>query len=90
MLFRSLLERDKALAADAKHRSAARLPEGMAARDAEAPAVPIASDPRPRGTVGRWAMAVINFFINFLGWLTFLAILIAVGWYLWQRAHGAS
>lgn len=87
---RRLLERDKALAADAKHRSAARLPDGASTRGSEVTSEPSRFEPRTRGGIGRWSMAVINFIINFLGWLTFFAILAGVGWYLWQRAHGAS
>lgn len=84
---RRLLERDKALAADARHgepvrpafaspSSAPRQQEGVAAAQKRAS--------RPV----RWLVIAFAFLIDLLGAVTLFTLLGVAGWYLWGRVHG--
>ena len=80
---RRLLERDKALAADLDETEAKPV----------TPAEPVAQMPAARG---RWARltgalgVAFAVLIDLLGAIAFFGILFAVGWFLWQRAHGLA
>lgn len=83
---RRLLERDKALAADARHRPH----QGdLALRDQGASGEAPPSRRSARHPIWTGIASVFNFLVDFFGWLTLLAILLAAGWYAWQRAHGS-
>ena len=89
---RRLLERDKALAADARSRAKpASSSEFMSPRkisssgrgDAQ-PAVAQSAAPRAAGPL-RWISIVFAFLIDLLGSIAFFTILAAIGWFLWNR-----
>ena len=98
---RRLLERDKALASDARSRAAGQWTEGRSAAKPmpqigqevrrEAPVlpppeiVPITARRFPRPL--RWARIAFAFLIDLLGAITFFTILGAIGWYFWNRMH---
>ena len=101
---RRLLERDKALASDARARAGGASPEikAPAPRDAppdprrEAAPVPAPSvfaAPKPaarRATPLRWAGIAFAFLIDLLGAIAFFMIVGAIGWYLWLRLHAST
>ncbi len=87
---RRLLERDKALAADAARRSqpAARgetgrkRPLAAAFRDRRSP-----TSDRPDVGTRRWLSIAFAFLIDLLGSIAFFSILAAIAWYFWNRLH---
>ena len=94
---RRLLERDKALASDARARTAAKWTEGAGPARGEAKIdgprdnapeakAPVAAAPK-RATPVRWGGIVFAFLIDLLGAITFFMIIGAVGWYFWNRLH---
>ena len=101
---RRLLERDKALASDARARTGAGSSEITAPvrRDAapdprrEAglpPAASLVAAPKPvarRAPPLRWAGIVFAFLIDLLGAIAFFMIVGAIGWYLWLRLHAPT
>ena len=103
---RRLLERDKALASDARARSGAKWTENTAAarRDAAAvvtragptpaPIAPAAAPALPASKRGapplRWVGIAFAFFIDLLGAITFFMIVGAIGWYVWMRMHAPT
>lgn len=100
---RRLLERDKALASDARARTGAKwtegqrrepgrdVPQGSAPVTATARAAPeTAAEVAPapkRSAPLRWSGIVFAFLIDLLGAITFFMIVLAVGWYAWTRMH---
>ncbi len=78
---RRMLERDKALASDAKRQPEPERDDAVALR-----AVSVA---RPRGPL-RWLTIAFAFLIDLLGAVAFFALLAAVGWYAWNRLHAPA
>ena len=82
---RRLLERDKALAADARQRvkppRPGDTPPVARAVATRPPARPPATGPT------RWFVIAFAFLIDLLGSIAFFTILAAIGWYLWTRLH---
>ena len=98
---RRLLERDKALASDARARTGGKWTEGKSAsssgprteqearRETSAgPGPEIAPTPVRRSPRPlRWAGIAFAFLIDLLGAIAFFTILGAIGWYVWNRMH---
>lgn len=88
---RRLLERDKALAADAvsdeSGAPAIRLPSEGAGAAERGPAT--AREPRPAVRMSRWRWLSIGFafLIDLLGSIAFFTILAAIGWVIWNKMH---
>lgn len=84
---RRLLERDKALSADAQ-RNATRPGDIAAANDRTPDHEAVRAAERPATRLLRWAVIAFAFLIDLLGAIAFFTILGAAGWYLWNRMHG--
>lgn len=97
---RRLLERDKALASDAKSRPNAKwtvgkrpggvtepAPQQNQRTATEAPPEPVPSRARRSPGPMRWAGVAFAFLIDLLGAITFFTIIGAIGWFLWNRMH---
>ena len=80
---RRLLERDKALAADARRRPAA----AQRSEPANLPAKVDVPAPRPRRRRFRWLAITFAFVIDLLGSIAFFTLLAMVAWYAWNRLH---
>ena len=101
---RRLLERDKALASDARARAGAGSSEISAPARWDAaldprreaglpPAAFLVAAPKPvarRTPFLRWAGIVFAFLIDLLGAIAFFMIVGAIGWYLWLRLHAPT
>ena len=87
---RRLLERDKALAADAQRRAASATPlVPSSRRSVRTPGsyTPEAvAAPRPRGPL-KWFAVAFAFLIDLLGSIAFFTLIAVVGWYIWNRMH---
>ena len=98
---RRLLERDKALASDARARRNTKWTEGTGptsrvqpsetpqAPASSAPSIPAAAPKRTGGPL-RWAGIAFAFFIDLLGAITFFMIVGAVCWFVWTRMHAPT
>lgn len=101
---RRLLERDKALASDARARAGAasaeinpparrKAPSDPRAEAEPVPASAVVATPKPvtrRTRSLRWAGIAFAFLIDLLGAIAFFMIVGAIGWYVWLRLHAPT
>ncbi len=91
---RRMLERDKALAADARYRtkfggSIDLTPPRGTVSPSKATAYSMPATSAGRRTAGPfgWMSIAFAFLIDLFGSIAFFAMLAAIGWYLWNRFH---
>ena len=99
---RRLIERDKALASDARAQTSALSPQDQERRDSECksrgrerstasqsalPTAQVGGEPMRQANLLRWAAIGFAFLIDLLGAIAFFMILGILGWYVWSRMH---